>query len=628
MKKILLLFVLMASVGMYTNLNAQCNQNTPVVQQTQTIDGDTTDWINILGHYTGDVNNPFNPPASSASNWAVDGIGGVDDRDSPTPPRDLRFFAFTFDLNNVYFYFRRINNNSSQNTYVYFCDIFSQSNTVKFPDGFMNNGEPVFVIDYTNGQQTAAGVQLKRYIVDGVNDFVATKGNYMAAPPGATAPQSPGLSDGYSMQGSFGAITGIPAPTGSEVFAAAVTEDGFGIEFAVPWSYFRLWGATGSLSTPLVSTDLFTYHVSLLNGSSDPSNAQDNAGGCCGGVAVNATASSHLDGSYTGIIGGPPASNTYTVKTKYLNDLAFASKVGIPQLYFFNLLDNSGVALTPAQYQSFTVTVYPDPSCTGSTVGLTANTFAYDHQTVDSFYYVPTGPRPEVPLAASVGASGCFLTTINFGGPALVKNVFLKITSSTDFTFEAGNCDLLTPGDLASPVSFLPVKFSYFNAKRDRQDVGLTWETQTENKNAGFDIERRIGASGWQKIGFVASLAANGTSASSLRYTFTDFNNITKGISQYRLKQIDIDQRSAYSDVRAVRGLGQAGRTIVYPNPSSDGKVNIVFEESNVVRDVQLSDVNGRIMKQWKNVSSNTIQIDNLTPGFYNANIVEARSQI
>ena len=85
---------------------------------------------------------------------------------------------------------------------------------------------------------------------------------------------------------------------------------------------------------------------------------------------------------------------------------------------------------------------------------------------------------------------------------------------------------------------------------------------------------------------------------------------------------MDIDGKQAYSVIRSVRGEGQKGKTIIYPNPSGDGKVNIVFENANSIRDVSLMDVSGKTLKQWKGVTNNNIQIDNLNAGFYTVRIV------
>ena len=78
--------------------------------------------------------------------------------------------------------------------------------------------------------------------------------------------------------------------------------------------------------------------------------------------------------------------------------------------------------------------------------------------------------------------------------------------------------------------------------------------------------------------------------------------------------------------IRSVRGEGQKSNTIIYPNPSGDGKVNIVFEGANSIRDVSLMDVSGKTLKQWKGVTNNNIHIDNLNAGFYTVRIVNVET--
>jgi len=180
--------------------------------------------------------------------------------------------------------------------------------------------------------------------------------------------------------------------------------------------------------------------------------------------------------------------------------------------------------------------------------------------------------------------------------------------------------------EVATPVievacGTLPIKLRSFDANRNKSNVDLKWVTEIEDNNKGFYVERKLSNGGWQEITFVASQAPNGNSNSPLTYTLTDFNN-TKGISQYRLRQVDINHNQAYSQIRSVRGEGQKSNTIIYPNPSGDGKVNIVFEGANSIRDVSLMDVSGKTLKQWKGVTNNNIQIDNLNAGFYTVRIV------
>lgn len=172
----------------------------------------------------------------------------------------------------------------------------------------------------------------------------------------------------------------------------------------------------------------------------------------------------------------------------------------------------------------------------------------------------------------------------------------------------------------------LPIQLKSFTATRNQSNVSLKWETATEDNNSGFAVQRRLGSNGnWQNVGFVGSKAQNGNSTSPMNYEYTDINS-EKGISLYRLKQIDIDNKAEFSVIRSVRGEEQSGKTIVYPNPSNDGRVNIVFEEVNVKRDLTLIDMNGRIIRQWKGETNNNIQIENLNAGFYSIRIVNTET--
>jgi hypothetical protein len=173
---------------------------------------------------------------------------------------------------------------------------------------------------------------------------------------------------------------------------------------------------------------------------------------------------------------------------------------------------------------------------------------------------------------------------------------------------------------IANGCAPLPVHFKSFTAVRSRSTVNLKWETTFEQNSDGFAVERNIGGV-WQEIAYVPSQAVNGTSDALLTYTYNDLNS-NKGMTQYRIRQVDLDGKAKNSEIRAVRGDGQLGTTVVYPNPTSDGKVTVVFEESNVQRDISLIDMTGRVIRQWKGVTNNNIQIDNLTPGVFSVRII------
>jgi len=189
------------------------------------------------------------------------------------------------------------------------------------------------------------------------------------------------------------------------------------------------------------------------------------------------------------------------------------------------------------------------------------------------------------------------------------------------FRTKRGCFDRIVPISLVCAT--LPVNFTTFTAARTNSStVKLNWETAQEDNNKGFAVQRLVN-SNWQIIGFVNSKAINGNSGTPLSYEYTDFND-TRGVTQYRLMQVDIDNKAVFSVIRAVRGDAQVkGKTIVYPNPSGNGHINIVFEDKNATRDIVVTDMSGRTIKQFKAVSNNNIQIDNLNTGMYTVRIVD-----
>jgi hypothetical protein len=161
----------------------------------------------------------------------------------------------------------------------------------------------------------------------------------------------------------------------------------------------------------------------------------------------------------------------------------------------------------------------------------------------------------------------------------------------------------------------LPVHFQSFNANRQNTTVAITWTTASEQNNKGFYVQRNVNGE-WKNIAFVFSQAHGGNSSAALHYEYRDANT-EKGISQYRIQQVDIDGHAKYTDIRAVRGEGTTAKIVVYPNPSSDGKVNVVFEDNSGMRDIQVSDMQGKIVRSFKGIANNVLVIEQLTSGFY-----------
>jgi hypothetical protein len=189
------------------------------------------------------------------------------------------------------------------------------------------------------------------------------------------------------------------------------------------------------------------------------------------------------------------------------------------------------------------------------------------------------------------------------------KYLLVELTTTAPFS-------KVTYGNLNHSCIGLPVTFKSFKADRkSSSSVGVTWTTASEQNNKGFFVQRNDG-SGWKNVAFVFSASNNGNSSTDLSYSFNDVNTET-AISQYRVQQVDLDGMARYSTIAAVRGLGTSAKLLVYPNPSANGNVNVVFDDNNSVRDVQVSDAAGRTIKHFKSITNNLLLIENLKSGFY-----------
>jgi hypothetical protein len=161
-----------------------------------------------------------------------------------------------------------------------------------------------------------------------------------------------------------------------------------------------------------------------------------------------------------------------------------------------------------------------------------------------------------------------------------------------------------------------PVQLTSFTAARKNELVELKWTTATEINNKGFYIERENGNNNWQQLAYVPSLAANGNSTDILRYQYTD-NNQLKEVSQYRILQQDLNGKNVYSEIRMVKGYGQTFGLQVFPNPSVNGNITVVMENAGTETVLQLIDMNGKIVRTWNHVSSNSMQISGINAGMY-----------
>jgi len=110
----------------------------------------------------------------------------------------------------------------------------------------------------------------------------------------------------------------------------------------------------------------------------------------------------------------------------------------------------------------------------------------------------------------------------------------------------------------------LPVTFMMFTASVVNEIVELKWGTSEERNSSVFVIERSIDGNWFEPIGEVK---AAGSSSQNIVYHFTDRSPLS-GLAYYRIHEVDIDQKSTYSNLEVV-DLNPKVNLVVIPNPNS-----------------------------------------------------------
>jgi hypothetical protein len=155
--------------------------------------------------------------------------------------------------------------------------------------------------------------------------------------------------------------------------------------------------------------------------------------------------------------------------------------------------------------------------------------------------------------------------------------------------------------------------------------VQIAWQTISEQNDRGYELQRRAGPDEWTTIAYVAALAPETGSNKTRHYLYEDMFPFTDQ-TEYRLKQVDVTGRSVYSEIKSLPGQTGYDGLIVYPNPTSDGRLNVHFDDINTLRQVELVSMSGSIVRQWRSINNHDMQINNLYPGDYVLRVIDQQS--
>lgn len=182
--------------------------------------------------------------------------------------------------------------------------------------------------------------------------------------------------------------------------------------------------------------------------------------------------------------------------------------------------------------------------------------------------------------------------------------------ASFDFTVTdaEGSTMTRTVNLRVTPDAVLPVSLVNFKAKRkDAQTVSLTWETEMEDHNDYFEVQRTFSPGApFATIATVDSKAPNGSSSVKLTYENQDLND-RNGVTYYRLLQKDFDGRSTVSEIRTVNGSDAAPQAKVWPVPAK-GKFNVLLTNADGLTIVRVYNVDGKMVGKEETLTSGVIK--------------------
>ncbi|MGN6437561.1 MAG: T9SS type A sorting domain-containing protein [Agriterribacter sp.] len=162
----------------------------------------------------------------------------------------------------------------------------------------------------------------------------------------------------------------------------------------------------------------------------------------------------------------------------------------------------------------------------------------------------------------------------------------------------------------------LPVTWLSFTAKpvQNNQKVQLDWQTGSENNNVFFSIERSANTEQWTTLKEIKGLG----NSTHIQF-YQSFDELPlQGKSYYRIKQIDADSKTTYSDTRSVY-ISTVEKISVYPVPATH--TLIIEGNKNALQQLVIVNSNGtrqnNTRMSYSGANKALIDISKLTPGLY-----------
>jgi titin len=336
---------------------------------------------------------------------------------------------------------------------------------------------------------------------------------------------------------------------------------------------------------------------------------------------------SHTDAissiAQSNIIGGIAAGQSNIITNNGSNGISFQYIAGTLQYNSAignKIYCNSGgpgitFSGTPIQESVATPTITSRTLTAVSGTGTTGNTIhVYWSSTGDGGVKCNCEAETYLGTTTVAGGTWSFTFTTPFTLMSDVNTVTVTQTTTNKSTSQLASCS--TP---------LPVTWVSVDAKSVSNTVFILWSTANELNNKFFEIERSKDGISFSSIGSVLS---QGNTNGIKNYQFIDAQP-EEGYNYYRIKQVDIDGRYSYSEIKTVNNQSNASELAVWPNPST-GIFNYTANTINAFIIEVYSSLGNLVLTESINSGNENLihQVDlsNLSTGIYQIKVITSES--
>ncbi|MDX2046804.1 MAG: T9SS type A sorting domain-containing protein [Chitinophagaceae bacterium] len=288
---------------------------------------------------------------------------------------------------------------------------------------------------------------------------------------------------------------------------------------------------------------------------------------------------------------------------------------------FIGLHINRGASFASGTYTSYKLKIPLDSNYFHVRVrDIRGDGINTEHQRVEGFLN-------GTPVAATFkdAINGAFITggnvingasTTNSGTQSAMRAFFNSAVDSVKIT-STGLSDYVVLEFYSRCDILLPADFLKLTGNADGKNVYLQWETYDERETAGYDVEKSVTGSNWQKIGEQNAKGSRGKNT----YDFIDKSPFP-GKNLYRIKQFTKGRKISYSPVLALQFSKKNfdDKIEIYPNPFFQHITISYLNPENAIEKIQVFDISGkRIIEQNNTLTAQAISLflPGLKPGIY-----------